>query len=261
MNYRKDLGTCGYSSFLFSLIHQFFCDVDFKMYGISKFLERVLKSQRVRKELVIPLEVDSIPPILPPQYSSLLECPISIKYGVCDKTFGTLNALQSTWIKAILNQFKQDDQKDIPLWTYPSTPKWSMRLALHDYLLKPLSIWHLERQLGIFVCSQQCPTCHKQGYLRFKEFSSLRHVHDLQYDCYFTSTVYICATQNGCGATFSIMDEDVFKNNIIPYEAFLQCPVQIFHTTAWTTSLVQSMFDLTTSRAGINDSMAMVKKA
>jgi len=145
MKYRKDFGSCGYSSFLFSSIHQFFRDVDFKMYGISKFLERVLKSQRLHEELVIPSEVDSIPPILPPQYSSPLECPISIKCGGCDKTSGTLNMLQSTWIKAILNQFKQDDQKDIPLWTYPPTPKWNMRPGLHNYLLKPLSIWHPER--------------------------------------------------------------------------------------------------------------------
>jgi len=125
---------------LFTFEIKVFCHIDFKMYGISKILETVFKSQRLREELVIPSKVHSIPPTLPPQYSSPLECPTSIKCGRCDKTSSTLNVLQSTWTKAILNQFKQDDHKYIPLWTYLPKPKWSMRPDLDDYLLKPLSI-------------------------------------------------------------------------------------------------------------------------
>jgi hypothetical protein len=46
--------------------------------------------------------------------------------------------------------------------------------------------------------------------------------------------------------------------NLIPYEVALQCPIQLFQRRK---SLVQSYFDLATSRIGINDITSMVRKA
>jgi hypothetical protein len=49
--------------------------------------------------------------------------------------------------------------------------------------------------------------------------------------------------------------------NLVPYKVALQCLVQFFQRSQWTTSLIQSCFDLVISRAGINDFISMMCKA
>ena len=148
----------------------------------------------------------------------------------------------------------------IPMEILPDIPLWNKPPSLDDYLLKPLFIWHPEIQYGISIAEEKCPFCDKSGTLKSKEYTKPRHIECLTTDAYMVSVRYICDRKmGGCKKTFNIHDEDVVgKTKIIPTSILLKCPFQLFSKSGWKADLIQSMFDLVSGRAKMNDFVLMV---
>ena len=173
--------------------------------------------------------------------------------------------MQMAWIAKMLKKdgFESSSRQCIPMEISPDIPLWNKPPVLAEYLLKPLFIWHLENQFGISITKGKCPHCQKIGSMKFKEYTNPRYIHCLTTNAYMVSAQYICDKKTGgCKKVFTICDEDIVKKaNLLPSSVFLKCPVQLYEKTAWKSDLVQSMFDLVSGRAKMNDFVAMVRNA
>lgn len=106
-------------------------------------------------------------------------------------------------------------------------PIFVRRPNLEDDTKRRMGFWDPERQFGVPLSHGQCPHCNVRGFLKFKEYSSPRHVHDIDSDYYHSSAVYVCRKSknlHGCGKAFSAMEESLVLKAGLPYEIFLHCP-------------------------------------
>lgn len=241
------------------------------MFGLNSIIQSLGKTQRSIDELIpISKEVgsSSFPTSTAdnvPFYSSTTERPTSEKCTSCAKKSGSANDKQLQWIAKIVEQHALDSSshQQIPLEIWPDIPTWNKPPILDEYLLKPLFIWHPENQFGIPITKEECPHCKKQGSLKPKEYTDPRPIHCLTTDAYMVSVRYICArSMGGCAKSFVVFDEDVVsRSKLVPTSIFMKCPFQVFQNSGWKTDLIQSMFDLVSGRAKVNDFITMVRNA
>lgn len=235
------------------------------MFGLHSILESIDKTQRSTNELVpIPMEIDSDEKEST-AYSSPSERPGKEPCFVCSKISGTTNDKQLEWISKVLLKHPVDSSSSqrIPMEIKPDIPLWSKPPVLDEYLLKPLFIWHPENQFGISIAKEKCPYCAKEGSVKIKEWITPRHIHCLSTDAYMVSVRYVCSRKmGGCKKTFAITDEEFVNiSNLVPSSIFLKCPFQLFYKSGWKTDLIQTMFDLVSGRAKVNDFVIMVRNS
>jgi hypothetical protein len=110
-----------------------------------------------------------------------------------------------------------------------------------------------------------CVTFALVGSLVFKEMTVPRHIDSLESDCYHTTAVYKCGQGQklpGCGKVLRMTDEEaVQESEAFPRELFFLLPVHLFSQCGWTVSLMEAMFNLVSSQAGVADFIAMVRKS
>ena len=91
-----------------------------------------------------------------------------------------------------------------------------------------------------------------------KAYSKPCHVHLLDCDASVVLACYQC-TAKECQSTFSILDPSLAS--CIPESLLLSCGVQLFAQSAWSSSLLQTMFDLVSGHADMNDFIKLVWSA
>ena len=91
-----------------------------------------------------------------------------------------------------------------------------------------------------------------------KAYSKPHHVHLLDCDASVVLACYQC-TAKECQSTFSILDPSLAS--CIPESLLLSCGVQLFAQSTWSLLLLQTMFDLVSGHADMNDFVKLVWSA
>ena len=239
------------------------------MNGLSSILHSLDSTQRTKESLLLCspcISQESVPSVPPPFYSSPLDRPTAEPCfsDNCKKQSGTLNENQSLWIsKMIKSALNEGSCTDLAVLHNPPISRWDKKPNLNDYLLKPLYIIHPEVQYALDICGGKCPSCNSLGSLKFKQFSAPRVIECLDTVAYAVEARYECKLKpGGCGKTINVMDEQaVSMTGLIPIEVQLNYPIVLFQQSGYSTTLVQSIFDLTTGRAGASDCVKMIRCA
>ena len=151
-------------------------------------LQTLMQTQRSTDQLIPPapeIDKNSFSSEPPPYYSSPSDRPTTeqCQDSSCGKMSGTVNNLQIQWMKSCQETYLADSTTSIPIRTDPPIPKLSQEPELSSYLLKPFFMVHPERQFGVVISGERCPSC-ETGVLKFKQFSAPRHCQGLATDMY-----------------------------------------------------------------------------
>ena len=212
------------------------------MNGYQFILKRLESTQRAQVDLFTP--GPCVPPI--ESENARYKCPEDSPKSRtcrCGKVSGTLNDLQADFIKQFLQT--TNSKTRLPLWHLPDLPNFRNKPLLKSYLLKPLALWHPEKQFGVDINEKRCPEC-RTGTLIFKQWSIPRHFHDMTTDAYFVYSIYRC---RNCKKNYNSID---FDDSIVPIDVMLQCPVVLFHKTGVSAQLASIAFDIIIKRGSIS---------